>query len=121
MLDSDISALLWLLFSIIAVLILACWATRRIVGGIPVAHVKRAGKQIEILAQTTLGKSEALIMVQAGTRCFLLGVTANAITVLAEFTEAEAAILREKPEDPENGGKPGFIEVLQKSLKQQRR
>ena len=116
MLDSDISALLWLLFCIIAVLLLACWVTRRIAGGMPVAHVKRAGKQIEILAQTTLGKSEALIMVQAGTRCFLLGVT-----VLAEFTEAEAAILREKPEDPENGGKPGFIEVLQKSLQQQRR
>ena len=120
MLDSDISALLWLLFCIIAVLLLACWVTRRIAGGMPVAHAKRAG-QIEILAQTTLGKSEALIMVQAGTRCFLLGVTANAITVLAEFTEAEAAILREKPEDPENGGKPGFIEVLQKSLQQQRR
>ena len=115
MLDSDISALLWLLFCIIAVLLLACWVTRRIAGGMPVAHVKRAGKQIEIIAQTTLGKSEA------GTRCFLLGVTANAITVLAEFTEAEAAILREKPEDPENGGKPGFIEVLQKSLQQQRR
>ena len=114
MLDSDISALLWLLFCIIAVLLLACWVTRRIAGGMPVAHVKRAGRQIEILAQTTLGKSEALIMVQAGTRCFLLGVTANAITVLAEFTEAE-------PEDPENGGKPGFIEVLQKSLQQQRR
>ena len=119
--DSDISALRWLLFCIIAVLLLACWVTRRIAGGMPVAHVKRAGRQIEILAQTTLGKSEALIMVQAGTRCFLLGVTANAITVLAEFTEAEAAILREKPEDPENGGKPGFIEVLQKSLQQQRR
>ena len=103
MLDSDISALLWLLFCIIAVLLLACWVTRRIAGGMPVAHVKRAGRQIEILAQTTLGKSEALIMVQA------------------EFTEAEAAILREKPEDPENGGKPGFIEVLQKSLQQQRR
>ena len=106
MLDSDISALLWLLFSIIAVLILACWATRRIVGGIPTSHIKRTGRQIEILAQTAIGKSEALILVQAGVRCFLLGVTANAITVLAEFTEE---------------GRPGFIEVLQKSLKQQRR
>ena len=121
MLDSDISALLWLLFSIIAVLILACWATRRIVGGIPASHIKRTGRQIEILAQTAIGKSEALILVQAGVRCFLLGVTANAITVLAEFTEEETAILREKPKDQENGGKPGFIEVLQKSLKQQRR
>ena len=120
MLDSDISALLWLLFSIIAVLILACWATRRIVGGIPASHIKRTGRQIEILAQTAIGKSEALILVQAGVRCFL-GVTANAITVLAEFTEEETAILREKPKDQENGGRPGFIEVLQKSLKQQRR
>ena len=119
MLDSDISALLWLLFSIIAVLILACWATRRIVGGIPASHIKRTERQIEILAQTAIGKSEALILVQAGVRCFLLGVTANAITVLAEFTET--AILREKPKDQENGGRPGFIEVLQKSLKQQRR
>ena len=121
MLDSDISALLWLLFSIIAVLILACWATRRIVGGIPASHIKRTGRQIEILAQTAIGKSEALILVQAGVLCFLLGVTANAITVLAEFTEEETAILREKPKDQENGGRPGFIEVLQKSLKQQRR
>ena len=85
-------------------------------GGIPASHIKRTGRQIEILAQTAIGKSEALILVQAGVR-----VTANAITVLAEFTEEETAILREKPKDQENGGRPGFIEVLQKSLKQQRR
>ena len=121
MLDSDISALLWLLFSIIAVLILACWATRRIVGGIPASHIKRTGRQIEILAQTAIGKSEALILVQAGVRCFLLGVTANAITVLAEFTEEETAIFEREAERSGERREAGIYRVLQKSLKQQRR
>ena len=98
-------SLLWVLVCVILILGLAYWFTKYIGGRGKLGGAFGAGRgteQLKVLARLTLGRDQALAIVQAGERYFLLGVTASAISTLAELTgeEAEVWLKREEPPAP---------------------
>ena len=115
-------SILWMLFCVVLITGAAYWFTRRVVGrGGLGALGKGRGRQMELLDQLPVGREQRLVMVRAGERFFLLGITAGEISALAEFTEEEAAAWREAPETRSGTGTPGFREALQKMLEQKGR
>lgn len=112
----SITYFLWLIVCVALVIALAFWFTR-FAAGRGVFGAVRTGKQMEVQGQLPLGRDQKLVLVQAGGRWLLLGVTAASITTLAEFTEEEAAAWREPPE---TAAKPGFKEALRMAMEQKK-
>ncbi len=110
----DIAALLWLLVSVIVILGLAYWVTKHLAGGGMLGNLGTAGmwRKIEILARLPLGKGQSLLVVRTGSRCFLLGVAQNDISVLAEFTEADLESWNKEPTDRQGGAGSDFLRIL---------
>ena len=117
--DGSAAALLWLIVCVALVTVLAWWGTRFVArrggfsggfgpGGLP--------KDLEVRGQLPLGRDQRLVLVRAGERWLLLGVTAAGISMVAEFTPEEAARWRQDP--PETGAAPSFREALLTILKQ---
>lgn len=106
--------MLWILVSVAVILGLAYWVTRRVAGSAALSGFRAGGAKrgIEVLSRLALGKDKMLLIVRAGKRCFLLGVSAGSITTLAEFTQEEAAYWSEPEEEGKQGEKPDFREVL---------
>ena len=99
--DNPWVSLLGMLLTVAAVVGLAYWFTRHVVGGRYGASLGllQRNEQLRVLAQTQVGKDQRLAVVQAGTRYFLLGMTPQNISLLAELTEEEAAVWQ-GPEEP---------------------
>lgn len=118
----EIIALLWVLVATIAILGLAYWSIRRMnkVGMFRGAVGRAAGEQVKVLARVPVGRNEALVIVQAAGRVLLLGATANSITMLTEFSEAEAALLLAEKEE-QRGEQPNFAEVIREHLRQRQK
>ena len=114
---------LWLLISIIVILGLAYWVTRHLVGGAAFGGlgIGKADRRMKVLARLPLGKSEMLVVAQVGGQCYLLGVTAGGITLLAELTEEEAAGWKEPADAHEAGERPDFRQVFSTVLRQKER
>jgi flagellar biosynthetic protein FliO len=114
--------LLWTLLCVVVIIGLAYWVTKYLVAGgfrQRVGGVRR--DDLAVLARLPLGKDQQLVVIQAGSRCFLLGVTATQVTTLAEFTQQEAeAWLAEHDQTPE-GQPSGFGQALREALRQKRR
>ena len=102
------------------VLGLAYWFTKHVVGRSGLKKIGAGGsaEDLQVLRQLTLGKDQRLLVVRAGEKTLLLGVTASDISALAEFTpeEAEAWLTAEK--EGAQQCTPSFTEALQKVLKQ---
>ena len=115
---------LWLLVSVLLVIGLAYWFTRYVAGR-GLLGPTQSGRRMEVLGQLALGRDQKLVLIQAGGRCLLLGVSSASITLLAELTEEEAAAWRETPEGKTEGGTApgaaGFREALQKMMEQRGR
>ena len=113
----------WLLtiLSIVVILGMAYWATRFVAGNRTLSQLgwKRGSKQMEILAQLTMGKDQSLAVARVGKQYFLLGVTANQISLLSEIS-AEDAAAWEEPEGTEVQP-PHFREAFMDVLKQKTR
>lgn len=112
-------ALLWYLVSVIVIIGLAYWVSRKVGGAGLVPGQRGAALRIEPLAQLNVGKSERLLVVRLGRRCLLLGVTAGGISPLAELTEEEVAQWRVQEEDrPRSNSFAELMEGIQKRKKQ---
>lgn len=109
-------SLLWMLLSVGLVTGLAYWFTRNVVGR---HRFYNRESRFQVLDSLTLGKSQKIAAVKAGSRYFLLGLTEHTITNLCELTEEEAA----QWQQPAESGAPlpkfgqAFREQLQKKLK----
>ncbi|MBQ2697922.1 MAG: flagellar biosynthetic protein FliO [Clostridia bacterium] len=78
---------------IVAVLVAAWWVTRLVAGRaarIGLGAMGAAGS-FRVLAQLSLGREQRLLLVRAGERYFLLGVTGSAVTPIAEYTAEEVS------------------------------
>lgn len=109
------------MLAVVAVVIgLAYWFTRYVVGGSQwngVGMLQR-NEHLRILAQTQVGKEQRIVVLQAGERWFLVGITPQNISPLAELSKEEADLWRQ---GHNNGGnirestfKQAFMETLQK-------
>ena len=110
----DIAALLWLLVSVIVILGLAYWVTKRLAGGSMFGNSGTAGMQckLEPLARLPLGKGQSLLVVRTGSRCFLLGVAQSSISLLAEFTQEELESWTKESADRQGGTGNDFLRIL---------
>jgi flagellar protein FliO/FliZ len=113
--------LVWTLVCVVVILGLAWWVTKYVVAG-GKSGCRRTGKGTEhltVLSRLTLGKEQQLVMVRAGDRYFLIGVTAGQMTTLAEFTQQEAESWRsQQTEQTGNQTPPSFGEALRTVIQQ---
>ena len=112
-------SLLWVVVCCVVVLGLAYWFTKYVVGRGKLGGlgVSKGAEKLRVLQQLSLGKDQRILVVRAGDRYLLLGVTASGMSTLAEFTPEEAKIwLAEEKQQTEQP--PSFTEALQKVLKQ---
>ena len=109
-------SLLWMVACIAAITGAAYWFTRHVAGRGYLPGLGRGG-QMELLDQLALGREQRVVLARVGERYFLLGVTNNEISPLAEFTAEEAeAWRREQTEDP-SPTPPSFREALRTTLR----
>lgn len=97
--DSPWVSLLVLIAATAAVVALAYWFTRHIVGGLQWNgfELQQKGSQLCVLAQTQLGREQRVAVLQAGERFFLVGITSQSVSLLAELTKEEAGAWRKEP------------------------
>ena len=117
--DNPWLSLLWVAVCVVVILALAFWFTKYVaVRGLPGSLGGSGTERLRVLARLSLGKDEMLAVVQAGERCFLLGITPAGITNLAEFTGEEAALwLAAQAEQP---APPSFGEALRTVIRQKK-
>ncbi len=116
-------SLLGAVITVAVVIGLAYWFTRYIVGG---KHMGSLGllqrnEQLRVLAQTQVGRDQRLAVVQAGTRYFLLGMTPQNISLLAELTEEEAACWLKERESTQTEQKTPFQQAFQKAINKEKK
>lgn len=115
--DTTLISFLWLVICVVLTIGLAYWFTRYIAsrGGFGTLN---GGRQMEVLDQLTLGRDQKMVLVRAGGRYLLLGVTPAGISLLAELTAEEAASWK-MPQ--EAGEKMSFSAAFEAVLKQKKR
>lgn len=120
MFDSIWLSLLWVLVCVVVIIVLAYWFTKHVVGrgAFNALGMSGGNERFRVLARLNLGRDQMVLLVQAGERYFLLGVTAGAISTLAEYTQEEAEAWTHVPEQP---APPSFGEALRTVLQQKRR
>lgn len=112
--------MLWVLICVVLVIGLAYWFTKYMVGrsGFGTISLEKRIDVLKILAQMPLGRDQRLLMIQAGQRYFLIGVTPAGMTALAEFTSEEAELWQVKEAQLVNGQAMSFTEAVKRVLKQ---
>lgn len=116
--------MLGMVVAVAVVIALAYFFTRYIVGGswARAAGFPRKNEGLSVLVQTPIGKDQRLAVVQAGGRYFLVGITPQNISMLAELTEEESAAWVEKT-DGQGSVQQGvpfrqaFMDALQRGKK----
>ena len=106
-----------MLIAIVVVIGLAYWFTRYVVGNRLFLGMNSTGnRQLQVLDQLPVGKEQRLVVVRAGERYLLLGVTGQNISVLAELTaeEAEQWLQENGTENRPPDFKQALIDSLQK-------
>lgn len=118
MLENTWGVLLWTLICVVAILGLAYWFTRFVVGKqYRFKGGRRQGKdQIEILSQQPLGKDQRIAVARVGTRYFLVGIAPNSVSLLSELKEEDIVCAEESPEPPA-AGQLSFREALDLAVK----
>lgn len=64
-----------------------------------------SGSRLRVLERLPVGRDQALLVVEAANRHFLLGSSPSGLSLLAELTEEEAALWTSPP--PPGGGQQG--------------
>lgn len=115
-------SLLWLLICVVAIVGLAYWFTKYVVGRGALGGLgglgSTGGEHFKVLARLSLGREQAVVLLRVGERHFLLGVTPSAVSTLAELTQEEAQACSEASEQAVG---PGFGETLRTMLQQKKR
>nr|WP_325186433.1 flagellar biosynthetic protein FliO [uncultured Oscillibacter sp.] len=121
--ENPIFSLLGMILSVVVIIGLAYWFTRYVAGrgGLGAFGPLKAGGGLEVLAQLPLGRDQKVIVVQAGQRYFLLGVTASEVSLLAEFTAEETACWLEQAKTADQKETPSFRQALDTVLRQKGR
>ncbi len=118
-LDSLFS-LIWLLICVLVVVVLAYLFTRYVAGrGGGMAGLSGASERFKVLSRLSLGREQGVMLVKAGEKFLLLGVTPAGITLLKELTQGEADAICPPP-DPDLPPPPSFGEALRTVLKQKK-
>ena len=80
--------ILWAIVCIVVVLGMSYWVTRFVAGrGILGNGTGRMGNgQLKIVEQLMLGRDQRIVVVEVGEKHYLLGITANNISLLSEIT-----------------------------------
>ena len=118
MLDSILS-LVWLLVCVLAIAVLAYLCTKYVAGrggGLP--GMGGGNARFKVLARLSLGRDQALALVQAGERYLLVGSAPSGVNLVAELTREEAQSICQPP--PGQEAPPSFGEALRDVLKQKK-
>ena len=118
--DHDWFLIVWAVICIVVVLGMSYWVTK-FVAGRSGFGTRRSGKQIEILAQESIGRDQRLAVARVGEKYFVLGIAANNISLLTELDKDAAALWEAHPQSPSTPENPSFIEAFQDVLKQKTR
>ena len=120
---NDWFLVVWAIVCIVVVLGMAYWVTKYLAGnGLLKTGLGRNGTgKIRVVEQQMLGRDQRLVVVQAGETYYLLGMTANNISLISEIDweptdeAGERTILEESKE------KPAFREAFFDALRQKTR
>lgn len=109
--------LLAMLAGIIAILVLAYFATR-VIGryGAGMVGAPRT-EELCVLRQIPVGRAERLVLVRVHQKCLLLGVAQGGVNVLRELSEEESAKWLETPAP---SGGMDFLTALRKSVERKK-
>ena len=111
-------SLLWLLICVVAIAAMAYLFTRYIAGRGGLGRISAAGKgQLRVLARTSLGREQSVVLVQAGEKFYLLGVAASGVSMLERLTKEEAQNMCPTLDQPPP---PGFREAFGEALRQRK-
>ena len=116
-LDSFLS-LVWMLVCVLAVIVLAYLFTRYVAGRGGMIGASGGSERFKVLARLPLGREQSAVLVKAGEKYLLLGVTASKIDLLKELTPEEAEAMYALP--PDQPAPPSFGEALRAVLKQKK-
>ena len=116
-LDSLLS-LVWMLVCVLAVIVLAYLFTRYVAGRGGLVSAPGGSERFKVLSRLSLGREQSAVLVKAGEKYLLLGVTSSEITVLKELTQEEAEAVYALP--PDQPAPPSFGEALRNVLKQKK-
>lgn len=109
--------LLAMLAGVIAILVLAYFATRLIgTYGAAIPGSARMG-EICVLRQIPVGRAERIVLVRVHQKCLLLGVAQGGVNVLCEMSEEDSAKWLEAPVPTEG---MDFLSALRKSVEKKK-
>ena len=118
----EVLSLLWTILVVVAVLALAYWFTRGVIGrSMGDNAIRSRGRRATVLEQVAVGKDQKLLLVQVGERIYFLGSTPGGISCLEEVSPEEAE--RWKQEDQAGRATPpglSFQEALKKVLERRK-
>ena len=111
-------SLIWMLVCVLVIIVLAYLFTRYVAGRGGAIGVPGGTERFKVLARLSLGREQSAVLVKAGEKYLLLGVTASEVTVLKELTPEEAEAVYALP--PDQPAPPSFGEALRTVLKQKK-
>lgn len=117
--ENPLTSLLGMLVVIVLVLVLAWWATKQFARHAPQGFGNRTARDgFGVLAQLPLGQGQRIVVVECAERYFLLGVTEQSISTLAELSDEDAQRWKHSAESAaaEQGAAP-FAALLQNRLR----
>ena len=94
------------LFMVLLFILVLSWLLRRLKGGAFAA----SSQGFKAMASMNLGAKEKVMLMKAGDRYLLLGITAGSITTLADFGE-------QLPQGFDTDPKPPFSDIIQSILR----
>lgn len=112
----DVLPLLGMLLSVVVILYLAYWVTRRVAMGSG-AGTGAAGNNIRVYDRLALGQNKSLVIVRVGVRWLVLGVADEQITLVTELSEEESRIWRQPRPGGEKAVPPRFADILSDALR----
>ena len=115
---SSLFSLIWLLVCVLVVVVLAWLFTRYVAGRGGMIGVSGGSERFKVLSRLPLGREQSAVLVKAGEKYLLLGVTPSEISLLRELTAEEAEAVYALP--PDQPAPPSFGEALRSVLKQKK-
>lgn len=126
--ENDWLTIVWAIVCIVVVLGMAYWVTRflagkgRLKGGFGRSGLGRSGNGwIRVVEQHALGRDQRLVVVQVKEKYYLLGITANSISMLSEVPGDPAKGLDEELLEQAVKERPTFREAFFDALRQRKR
>lgn len=123
----EIGALLGMLAAVLGVLVLAWLFTRHLAGRTPGLGGFLPGRngKLRLLERMPLGREQSLVVVRAGEKVLLLGVTGREISLLRELSAEEAAAWDNEAQTVSSAAGPEapipFRDALREVLKQRKK